>query len=173
VQVARYVGLRLFSTPTYMLYPSQASKELNEIPTDVLIQSYADRILVLVTQMGKVGNLIQASIPDTVPLLPPPPSHPSNPNRLLLPPPPAAIQLTYLLGGSSSEHMQTLHSLYAAQIATILWTHESQTALEPSRRSIVVGVALRGRDGDADADKRERAVFEGVMSMLQELLLST
>jgi len=190
VQVARYVGLRLFSTPTYMLYPSQASKELNEIPTDVLIQSYADRILVLVTQMGKVGNLvplfyimtptivihppkIQASIPDTVPLLPPPPSHPSNPNRLLLPPPPAAIQLTYLLGGSSSEHMQTLHSLYAAQIATILWTHESQTALEPSRRSIVVGVALRGRDGDADADKRERAVFEGVMSMLQELLLNT
>lgn len=41
-----------------MLYPRQANKELNEIPTDVLIQSYADRILVLITQMGKVGNLV-------------------------------------------------------------------------------------------------------------------
>ena len=191
VVACRLLVTLILNTYIYiMLYPRQASKELSEIPTDVLIQSYADRILVLVTQMGKVGNLvplfyilvttlvthppkIQASIPDTVPLLPPPPSHPSDPNRLLLPPPPAAIQLTYLLGGSSSEHMQTLHSLYAAQIATIIWTHESQTALEASRRSIVVGVALCGRDSDANADKRERAVFEGVMTMLQELLLST
>lgn len=56
--VACKLCVTLILNTTYMLYPRQASKKLNEIPTDVLIQSYADRILVLVTQMGKVGNLV-------------------------------------------------------------------------------------------------------------------
>lgn len=35
----------------------QASKDINGNHTDVLIQRYGDRIFVLVTQLGKVGNL--------------------------------------------------------------------------------------------------------------------
>lgn len=34
------------------------SKEIDGQNTDVLLQYYADRILVVVTQFGKVGNLV-------------------------------------------------------------------------------------------------------------------
>jgi proteasome assembly chaperone 3 len=37
---------------------SQTSREIAGIHTDVLLQHFADRILVLVTQMGKVGCLV-------------------------------------------------------------------------------------------------------------------
>ena len=50
-----------------MVTTSQTSKELNGVPTETLIQVFADRILVLVTQLGKVGNLVcfSDSVPDT------------------------------------------------------------------------------------------------------------
>lgn len=75
--------------------------------------------------------------------------------------PSAAIQLTPLLGGASSEHLQTLHSLYAAQIATIIWVEEAKK-MAVDRRSVVVGIALR------DAD--ERKTFHGVMDYIGRLI---
>lgn len=36
----------------------QITKELDGTRTEVVFQSFSDRILVLVTQMGKVGNLV-------------------------------------------------------------------------------------------------------------------
>jgi len=38
--------------------PRQTSRELSGRQTEVLLQTFADRVLVLVTQMGKVGNLV-------------------------------------------------------------------------------------------------------------------
>jgi hypothetical protein len=77
-----------------------------------------------------------------------------------------------LLGNAPSPHIQTLHSLYAAQIATIIWTAGSNSPLEVSRKSVVVGIALRKSDGhdDAGLTESERIVFAGVMSMVQELV---
>ncbi|KAF7969888.1 hypothetical protein HWV62_25613 [Athelia sp. TMB] len=117
---------------------------------------------------------IQASIPATTPLLPAPGPDPSQPNVRPLPPPPAAIQLTPLLGNAPSEHMQTLHSLYAAQAATIAWTADSASSMEVDRRDVIVGIALRKSDGGADEglNEMERALFLGVMDMLRELLAS-
>jgi len=68
--------------------------------------------------------------------------------------------------------MQTLHSLYAAQIATIVWTAESDGLLEVDRRNIVVGIALRKSDGGdgGGISPEDREVFVGVMDMLRELL---
>jgi len=40
------------------LTPRQTSRNLNGKDTQVFVQTFADRILVLVTQMGKVGNLV-------------------------------------------------------------------------------------------------------------------
>jgi hypothetical protein len=142
-----------------MLSIHSISVELEGVPTEIMIQGFADRILVLVTQMGKVGNLIQASIPSTTPLLS---AYDEESNGLTtgLPTPPAAIQLTPLLGGASSEHLQTLHSLYAAQIATIIWVEEAKK-MAVERRSVVVGIALR-REGDAD----ERKTFHAVMNQV-------
>lgn len=115
---------------------------------------------------------IQASIPSTTPLLPAPPPDPLQPNLHPLPPPPAAIQLTPLLGTAPSEHMQTLHSLYAAQIATIVWAAESDGLLEVDRRNVVVGIALRKLNGDdgGGLNQQDRDIFLEVMDMLRELL---
>ncbi|KAF8163365.1 hypothetical protein B0H34DRAFT_795083 [Crassisporium funariophilum] len=153
--------------------PRQTSRQLNGKNTEVFLQTFADRYLVLVTQMGKVGNLIQATLPPTVPLLPPS-ADPSQPNKLLLPEPSPAIQLTPLLGSAPSEHLQTLHSLYASQIATIIWSEELQRGLESSRRSVVVGLAFSNSSNrDLGSMQVERDVFEGVMSMVQDLLESS
>ncbi|KAF8921211.1 hypothetical protein CPB85DRAFT_1381706 [Mucidula mucida] len=150
----------------------QIAKDLNGINTEVVIQTFADRILVLVTQLGKVGNLIQASLPATTPLLPVPAPDPENPNALLLPPPPPAIQLVPLLGNAPSEHIQTLHNLFVSQIATLVWESESESMMQPTRKSVVVGIALRKHNssGIGGLDDSERATFSAVMGMVQDLL---
>ncbi|KAK7020550.1 hypothetical protein R3P38DRAFT_2970120 [Favolaschia claudopus] len=159
----------MFGFPSTMV--RQITRELHGNSTEIVIQTFADRILVLVTQLGKVGNLIQATLPDTTPLLPAI-QDPDQPNVRSLPEPPAAIQLTPLLGAAPSEHLQTLHCLYASQIATLLWTAGSSNPLEVTRRPIIIGVALRKSPAtdDEGLSEHERSVFGGVMSMVQELL---
>ena len=44
-----------------MLPSVNTVKEIEGVQTDVLLQVYADRILVLVTQLGKVGSLVSPS----------------------------------------------------------------------------------------------------------------
>lgn len=114
---------------------------------------------------------IQASIPSTTPLLSPEDLdgvvENSDSVTSRLPAPPAGIQLTPLLGGASSEHLQTLHSLYAAQIATIIWVEEEKRSLAAVRRSVVVGIALRKAK---EGDELERNTFHGVMDYLYRIL---
>ncbi|KAF4615031.1 hypothetical protein D9613_003115 [Agrocybe pediades] len=155
------------------LTPRQTCRNLNGKDTHVFIQTFADRVLVLVTQLGKVGNLIQATLPETAPLLPSQ-QDPSQPNKIQLPEPSPAIQLTPLLGGSPSPHLQDLYSLYASQIATIIWTEESKVGLEGIRRGVVVGLALYKQGGGQEDENAsgEREVFEGVMEMVYDLLQS-
>ena len=99
-------------------------------------------------------------MPDAIPL---------SSESSLLPEPSPAIQLTPLFGSTPSEHQQTLYSLYASQIATIIWRHESQRGLESCRRSVIVGLALSKLDSQGEIPV-EREIFEGVMSMLHDLL---
>jgi hypothetical protein len=40
----------------------QSCREINGKKTEVLFQPYGDRFLVLVTQLGKVGNLVQGKV---------------------------------------------------------------------------------------------------------------
>ena len=48
-----------------MLQTANIARELVGVQTDVLLQAFADRIVVLVTQLGKVGSLVsgRSSIP--------------------------------------------------------------------------------------------------------------
>ena len=67
--------------------------------------------------------------------------------------------------------MHTLHSLYASQIATVIWTEEVQEFLEAERRPIVVGLALRKSEAEGlGLTDHERKVFYGVMGMVRELV---
>ncbi|KAM6500457.1 hypothetical protein JOM56_003471 [Amanita muscaria] len=147
------------------LTTGQATRNVDDRPTTVIVQPFADRVLVLITQLGKVGNLIQASLPPTTPSIPP-----SSPDTL--PTPPAAIQLTNLLGSAPTDHMRLLHSLYASQVATMVWVHGSIAAIEASRRSVVVGLALQSERADEGADitESERKSFHSIMDIVQQLL---
>ncbi|KAG9016603.1 hypothetical protein FRB90_002842 [Tulasnella sp. 427] len=155
----------------------QVARSIGGTHTEVLIQSYGDRILVLVTQLGKVGCLIQASIPAATPL-PPPLAPPA------LAPIPPGITLVPLFGQPPSG-MQTVYNLYASQIAAILWAYEGGDG--STRRPVVVGLALKKTgsgsesvvvDGPGDeetggageASDEERELFRGVMEMIKEVL---
>ncbi|EIN07292.1 hypothetical protein PUNSTDRAFT_144807 [Punctularia strigosozonata HHB-11173 SS5] len=157
-----------------MITSTSKSREIAGVPTDVILQPFADRILVLITQLGKVGNLIQATIPATTALQPAPSSDDTLSASAALPPPPPTIQLTPLLGAAPSEHIRTLHSLYASQAATIIWFSENKEVLgEVPRRGVIVGVALKKLGGDeilgTSISDTERETFMGVMTLLGEM----
>ncbi|KAJ3869955.1 hypothetical protein EV359DRAFT_28884 [Lentinula novae-zelandiae] len=147
------------------------TKTLYGVPTEISLQYYGDSTLILVTQVGKVGNLIQVSLPATIPLTPSAPDT-TEPNAPILPPPPIAIQLTPLFGSAPSDRIQTLHSLYASQIATIIWLAETENPLQVVRKNVIVGIALRRSDqaGELGLTEMERQTFYGAMSAIQELL---
>ena len=176
---------------TSMLQTAVCTRILEGVQTDILLQAFADRVVVLVTQLGKVGSLvcpcfricsnqialtvsqIQATMPSTMPLLPPPLPDPSKPNSIPLPAPPPSLQLTPLLGSAPSERAETLHSLYASQIATLVWTLEEANILESERRAVIVGIALSKAAGVTESTElsaQDRSVFRGVMDMVRELL---
>jgi proteasome assembly chaperone 3 len=133
---------------------------ISGIDTSLLIQSFDDRILVIVTQNGKVGCLvrrrpplissqlvhipdpfrhqIQASLPSIVSLPPPPPPATNAESRTMnLPPPPDSLLLTPVLGTPPD---QTLYHVYASQIATLVWWALQEVGA--ARRAVVLGLAL-------------------------------
>ena len=68
--------------------------------------------------------------------------------------------------------MQTLYSLYAAQLATIAWIQEGKNSPDVERRNIIVGLGLRkSENAGGDREEHEKNVFEEVMNMLYRLLL--
>lgn len=159
----------------------QTSVLIHDLRTELVVQPFADRILVLVTQMGKVGHLvhsflssprlganwysvqIQASIPSTTDLHAHTSLDGSDPLEPL-PCPHPAIQLTPIFGSAPSAHMQTLYSLYAAQIATLVWL-----TIGGEPRSVVVGIALE--KSKKHTDEEEQHTFRGVMAALQALMI--
>ncbi|QRV99974.1 hypothetical protein RhiJN_27993 [Ceratobasidium sp. AG-Ba] len=146
----------------------QRAREIQGVPTNLIVHSFGDRIVIFITQLGKPGCLIQASIPSSVPLLPPPPPP-------ALPTPPTATTLTPLLGHPPDARSVTLFNLYTAQAAAIAWAKAGQL----SRRPVIVGLALKriksgpvsnDEHDDFDISETERATFKEIMTMLSECL---
>lgn len=52
-----------------MISPRRVSHVLNGHSTEILIQTFADRVLVLVTQMGKVGTLVLPKLYQGLPVI--------------------------------------------------------------------------------------------------------
>jgi hypothetical protein len=170
---------RALPIPTFIL-----AREIDGLHTDLLIQTFDDRVFVSVTQLnGRLGCLVSvpsalisrkrvdislgqthASLPSTIPLSRPSTSS-TNPNSILsiLPPPSSSINLTPLLGSPPSQAMQ---DLYASQISTLIWMVLETKGLE--RRSVVIGLAMKptSEDEDDDESKKERKRFEGVMELV-------
>ncbi|KAL5534277.1 hypothetical protein ACEPAG_739 [Sanghuangporus baumii] len=146
------------------------SRSLNGVETEVAILNYADRVLVLVTQLSKIGHMIQASIPSTVPLLPLTPTDDGLP---LIEPHPS-VELISIFGSAPSAHLTTLHSLYASHIATLVWTMTAQSEETGKRRDVIVGLAFKNSQDvsahDTGLSSGEQTTFKGVMSMIVALL---
>ena len=115
---------------------------------------------------------IQASIPQTAPLLVQPSPDEEEPNTSALPPPPPSIQLTPLLGSAPTDHLRTLYALYASQVATIVWTAEAGGLMDERRRSVIVGLALKksGEEEDQGLSIAEKETFHQVMGMVRDLV---
>ncbi|KAG7092570.1 hypothetical protein E1B28_008918 [Marasmius oreades] len=152
---------------------SSITIDLNDVPTGVSIQTFKDSVLVLVSQVGKVGNLIQVTLPPTTPLLPAATADPLESNTRQLPPIPAATHLTSLLGHAPSEYRHTLHNLYASQIASLIWNMAPEDPTSQARKTIIVGIALqksKTNDDTSSPTETEKETFTGVMRTVQELL---
>ncbi|WVO18548.1 hypothetical protein L204_106267 [Cryptococcus depauperatus] len=154
----------------------QLCQSISGNETELLIQTFEDRIFVVVTQNGKVGCLTQASLSQFTPLLqaslPTELDKDDSPLRILsvLPSPPPQMKLTPLLG---SPPQQTLHELYVSQIATLIWW-ALQTCGQP-RRSVVVGLALQKGNNQQERDEDEQVLaddererYAGIMDMVSQ-----
>ncbi|CAK9783296.1 hypothetical protein CC85DRAFT_299072 [Cutaneotrichosporon oleaginosum] len=150
---------QLPAAPPALIQTFSQRRQIGGRATELLVQTFDDRILVIVTQSGKVGCLTQASLPPVHQLLPPPSSCPSDAPLAALPPPPASISLTPLLGSPPDA---ALHDLYVSQIATLVWW-ALQLAHVP-RRPVVIGLALK-LVGEG-VTEQERGRFSGVMDMV-------
>jgi proteasome assembly chaperone 3 len=161
--------------------------------TDLLIQSFDDRILVIITQNQKIGILAspihviqctdyecrtdtqtQASIPQVTQLPHPTPSSSTASTGIPnLPPPPPGLTLSPLLGSPRPDE-QALYDLYVSQVATLIWWTLNEVG--GMRRPVVVGLALaktaskddEDGDGDADGDEVERKRFGEILKMVIE-----
>ena len=66
--------------------------------------------------------------------------------------------------------MQSLYSLYASQIATIVWLAESEGLLGVSHRGVIVGIALKKRSGGPGVIAEDTETFRSVMDMVYEVV---
>ncbi|WWC72050.1 uncharacterized protein I206_106010 [Kwoniella pini CBS 10737] len=162
----------------------QLRQNINGVETELLIQTFDDRILVIITQNGKVGYLTQASLPPQIPLPPPPKSNSQNENGnsssleilKVLPIPPSSLQLIPLIGTTTNS---TLYDLYINQISTLIFYIIEMSSL--SRRNVVVGLSLKKRqlsnndnynqdeeDESEILNDEERERFAGIMELVSQ-----
>ncbi|GAA5866404.1 hypothetical protein JCM3774_004668 [Rhodotorula dairenensis] len=158
--------------PPSAIPTAQRARVLNGIPTEVFVQVYADRILVIVTQLGRIGCMIQVSPPPASRPAPPPtaataasPGTNGGSASILaaLPPPHPSTVLSPLFGVAPNAHLASLHDLYAAQIGAIAFRRfggRAGTADYPGdgggigsnsqSQPVVVGLGLKPASRDSD-----------------------
>jgi len=142
-----------------------AERDIESVQTQVIVQTFSDRVLVIITQLSKVGTLIQASVPPTIAL-----SRAATSDAGSLPPVHPSIDLTYLFGHAPSSDHQTLYSSYAAQVATLVWSSERYAQVGSSRTPVVVGVALKAPRSSERVSDADRATFLRIMDLVREIL---
>jgi len=148
-------------------------RDIESVHTQVIIQTFSDRVLVIVTQLQKVGTLIHASVPATIALAETSSGDlgsDATSTSSTLPPVHPSIDLTYLFGNAPSPDHQTLYSSYAAQIATLVWTSEQNGRIGSSRNPVVVGIALKLPLSSESPSGTDRATYLQVMDLVRDAL---
>lgn len=151
VTVLPPMGLQIYAmddpTKVTLPYPAQtrqATATINDIPTNITSISFADKIMITITQHGRLGQWL------TVPLLAdnPTSSDPhfnlaqtANEDSLL---PVSRFQPRTLLGAGGNDR-ETMGQLYASQIASLITTKNPEES-----RSLVLGLGLAKVDLSRD-----------------------
>ncbi|CAG8440063.1 350_t:CDS:2 [Funneliformis caledonium] len=136
--------------PVFPLKTRQTARLLNGTHTEVLVTGFRDKILVIVTQYGRIGSLVYVTVDSLSP-------------TVLAVSPSTTTNVKFLFGS-----MTSLYQLYASHLATMI------AADNPSDgRSVVVGLALKknGENNDTvDQDEQvgDKELFEEVVSMVKE-----
>ncbi|CAG8491711.1 5891_t:CDS:2 [Cetraspora pellucida] len=121
------------SSIKFPLQTRQTARVINGVHTETLITGFRDKILVIITQYGKIGSLAYVTF-DSL-----------SSKSLSSFSTSTTTNINFLLGGFSS-----LYQLYALHIATIIANENPN-----DRRSVVIGLALKNAVDDKDVDNKE------------------
>ncbi|KAG9321614.1 hypothetical protein KVV02_006718 [Mortierella alpina] len=146
----------------FPLINKQAARTIQGKHTEVLVSSYADKILIIVSQYGKVGSIIHTTVDQQ--------SLTSSATASEL----AATTSSFLLGAGSSMSKKTqLYQVYASHISQMI--HHQNPA---ETRAVVLSLALSVQEPDMErsssaAEEQEqrahdRDLFENVIELVNE-----
>lgn len=146
--------------PGPVLPTHQVVRTVAGLDTHVLLQSFTDRLLVIVTQVGKIGCLIQATTPSSLSLAAMSASAPLSQDA-----PPLPSSLTRLFG-TPPAGLETLYDLYVSQIASLV---RSTSPNRDDTRPIVVGIGLKHLSHDQDPlSDAERERLLQILDMIKQ-----
>ncbi|CAK7224399.1 hypothetical protein SCUCBS95973_005504 [Sporothrix curviconia] len=150
----------------YPARTSTATGTVDGVPTEVEVTNFRDKILVLVSQAGRLAQWIQVplSAPSSASVDAALPTGPrsGNPATSLLP-------STHLnprtLFGAGGEVRETFGQLVAAQIGSLLALRDSSDL-----RTLVVGLGLTLPSGGSSSDAQAQAIYFDVVELVQKAL---
>ncbi|ETS61135.1 hypothetical protein PaG_05086 [Moesziomyces aphidis] len=141
-----------------------ASETVGGAPTTVITQSFADRIMITITQLNKFGCIYQAttSIDPADPL-------PQHNDAGALPAPLPTTAVTKLVGTEPSPAYTALYHLYIAQLASIV-KHAAPTDQRPLIVTLALKPAAQEQQDDEDdslmSSEAERSRYMAIMNMV-------
>ncbi|KAF9432500.1 hypothetical protein BGZ76_010696 [Entomortierella beljakovae] len=149
--------------PNFPVFSKQAARVIQGKHTEVLTTSFSDKILMLITQYGKVGSLIQTCV-DQQSLA----TNPMSSSDL------AATSSNFLLGAGSSGSKKTqLYQVYASHISQMIIHQNSEES-----RPVVLSLALSIQEPDpslsvskeleSEQRKQDRDLFENAIELVNE-----
>ncbi|KAF8930231.1 hypothetical protein EDD21DRAFT_145049 [Dissophora ornata] len=147
----------------FPLINKQAARTIQGRHTEVLVTSFADKILIVISQYGKVGSLIHTSVDQQ-----------SLTSSIMASSDLATTTSSFLLGAGSTVSKKTqLYQVYASHISQMI--HHQNPA---ETRPVVLSLALSIQEPDAeqsptaaqeqDQRRQDRDLFENVIELVNE-----
>ncbi|GAA5812745.1 hypothetical protein MFLAVUS_006203 [Mucor flavus] len=132
------------SNEEFPLKNNQAAVDIKGVHTEILLTGFADKIFVVITQYGKIGSLIQATL-DASP-------HFANS--------PSSVPMTtqFLMGESTGDQSE-LYSLYATSILQAIGAMNPQ-----EKRPLLLGIALKPIEALSERRDIFHQIIDQVMS---------
>ncbi|KAG0249704.1 hypothetical protein BG011_009007 [Mortierella polycephala] len=150
------------SANLFPLINKQAARTIQGRHTEALVTSFADKILILISQYGKVGSIIHTSVDQQSMTA-------SAPSSDLV-----ATTSRFLLGaGPSASKKSQLYQVYASHISQMI-QHQNPAETRP----VVLSLALAIQEPDMDHSPsaaqeqeqrlKDRDLFENVIELVNE-----